>query len=186
MDNDKDDLIDINPVEGYETPELPSLEAAKGDTSLLERLPKRWRRNAKVVACVGVVALGLVHLANGPSISQGRLSFSTHNGGAGSGPMYVVHLTEQEAFGIIRARLEEAGLNFGAGSDYGVGIGERRFDLFDEERGVAIMNVQSRESMIMAWDSVVARELTVQLAEMRWMMLGLVCSTTISIVRGEV
>jgi len=36
---------------------------------------------------------------------------SIHHGGAGGGPIYVAHLTEQEALTIIRDQLEEVGLN---------------------------------------------------------------------------
>jgi len=36
----------------------------------------------------------------------------THHGGSGGGPIYVAHLTEQEALGIVRNALEEAGFDF--------------------------------------------------------------------------
>ncbi|MCL2356312.1 MAG: hypothetical protein FWC70_04000 [Defluviitaleaceae bacterium] len=41
------------------------------------------------------------------------LDVRTHTGGSGAGPFYIVYFTEQEAFGFIRAKLEEAGLRFG-------------------------------------------------------------------------
>jgi len=74
-----------------------------------------------------------------------------HFGGSGAGPQYVVHFTEQEAFGIIRTQLEAAGLNFGTTPPSHtvevtwvdpLGHGNTRMttglDLYDAERGVAI------------------------------------------------
>jgi hypothetical protein len=49
-----------------------------------------------------------------PAISISReTERRLHGGGAPPMAFYVVHLTEQEALGIIRDRLEEAGLSFG-------------------------------------------------------------------------
>jgi len=42
------------------------------------------------------------------------LQYRAHYGGSGAGPQYVVYFTEQEAWGIIRAQLEAAGLSFNA------------------------------------------------------------------------
>jgi hypothetical protein len=75
-----------------------------------------------------------------------------HGGGANSSPFYVVYFTEQEAFGIIRSQLEQAGLRFDATPpgytvDWsGTGGGFRSYEetinlgLFDSERNVAISN----------------------------------------------
>jgi hypothetical protein len=74
------------------------------------------------------------------------LVFLVHGGGAGSA-VYVAHLTEQEAFGIIRAHLEAVGLRFDeAPPEYSVNIGgwrdiDFRFDLFDVDKNVAVSNV---------------------------------------------
>jgi len=56
--------------------------------------------------------LGDTH-ANYNGYSEADLLVRLHTGGSG-GSGYMVHLTEQEAFGIIQARLEAAGLVFGA------------------------------------------------------------------------
>jgi len=48
------------------------------------------------------------------AITPAELDLRSHWGGSGAGPFYVVHLTEQEALGIIRTQLEAAGLRFGA------------------------------------------------------------------------
>jgi len=63
--------------------------------------------------------------------------------------MYVVHLTEQEALGIIREQLEAVGLNFDVEPpDYTVEVGGWRLgnqtvglDLFDSERSVAVAHI---------------------------------------------
>ena len=63
-----------------------------------------------------------------------------HWGGSGAGPFYVAYLTEQEALGIIRNRLCEAGICFDAPVPHYVGIFETEWSaearatlsLFDE------------------------------------------------------
>ena len=75
--------------------------------------------------------------------SESELLVRIHTGGSG-GSGYVVHLTEQEAFGIIRARLEGAGLVFGSKPpEYTVEMQEREYglDLYDAYKGVAIVFV---------------------------------------------
>ncbi|MCL2398145.1 MAG: copper amine oxidase N-terminal domain-containing protein [Defluviitaleaceae bacterium] len=70
------------------------------------------------------------------------LDVRLHHGGAGS-PFYLVHLTEQEALNIIRRQLESAGLNFDTTppeyTALNVGL-----NLFDEEKGVAIVQIDWR------------------------------------------
>jgi len=68
----------------------------------------------------------------------------THHGGSGGGPIYVAHLTEQEALGIIRNALTEAGLDF---SDdvpaYEIAWGEEMIPitLYDAEKNQAVVLV---------------------------------------------
>jgi len=158
----------VMPVEHYYAPSVPRYgEADKA--VLLKKLPSRWQKSAKLIAglsLVGVLALSgcgssyprysrpnhIEHdftFAQGfySGISEEGLSVRLHVGGGG-GSGYVVFLTEQEAFGIIRARLEVAGLNFGATPpDYAVNVQgwdefyEIGLDLFDEEKGVAIAHI---------------------------------------------
>ena len=165
----KDFDLCISPVEAYKTPEIPMLGSS--DTALLKKLPSRWQRNAKVIACLG--AVGVFTLSSGiysfaqsstPNATSGQTSYSgyseadlvirMHGGGAGSA-FYVVHLTEQEAFGIIRARLEAAGFDFSATvPEYTVGNDDGRFwmvgdigiDLFDEQKNVAVLNISWADS----------------------------------------
>jgi len=46
------------------------------------------------------------------TLENAPLDIRAHFGGAGGGPFYIVYFTEADAFGFIRAKLEEAGLNF--------------------------------------------------------------------------
>ena len=224
----KDFELSISPVETYKAPEVPVLG---GDNSaLLKKLPLRWRKNAKILACLGIVgtlalagcssevpysrpygeggAFGAYYAEHGtgetpeayyalhPSVqaeyppgphsqdildkmhdlgsphgsysgySDAELTVRLHQGGMGVSS-YVVHLTEQDAYGIIRARLEAAGLNFDAvPPDYTIDsitralwdAGESsvfwgdmtdegiRLNLFDRERNVAVSHISWDES----------------------------------------
>ena len=177
----KDFELCISPVETYKSPDVPVYES--DNSAILKRLPARWQKSAKVLACisiVGTLALGTLTLSGCSSVfqpsppqrivyplsqdifdymhdlgspygrysgySESDLMVRAHHGGAASS-IYVVNLTEQEVLGIVRARLEAAGLNFNAtppqhtinscdnfsrGPD-GVGL-----SLFDEQKNVAI------------------------------------------------
>ena len=171
MKNTNEDRISISPVKNYNAPKIPTIEdTRKKNPSLLKKLPLRWQKNAAVIACMGFVGTvtlsGCVfsHLFEGrtgdngtapvyvtnPQIRQealedalaaAELNLRTHWGGGGWGPFYVVHITEQEAFAIVRAKLEAEGLNFSADTpEYVVETWFRDFgiDLYDEEKGVAI------------------------------------------------
>jgi len=84
-----------------------------------------------------------------------ELNLRLHTGGSGSGPFYVVHLTEQEAQSIIRAQLESAGLRFNDTPPsltpspdpvhpydrFGIDAEQLGLNLFDEERGVAVAHI---------------------------------------------
>ena len=114
-----------------------------------------------------------------------QISIGTHNGGAFSSSVYIVHFTEQEMLGIIRAQLEAAGLNFGTtppehsirlwdsywNDDWGVNPSPKiGLDLFDEENGVAIARLDFQESHHAAthrfgWISPVAAPLAERFAE---------------------
>ena len=186
----KDFELSIAPVETYEAPEIPVF--GSDNSALLKKLPSRWQKNAKIVACIGIAGTLVLsgcrsELPYSPphgeddasepyysehSPKQGKdeapipyyavypleqekdetpepyytvlyppqplsqdifdnmhnlgypqgiysgyseyeLVVRIHQGGDGAS-FYVVHLTEQEAYGIIRARLEAVGFNFSA------------------------------------------------------------------------
>lgn len=173
-----DDLTKLNPVKNYTSPKLPTLQDTCGSSEHLKKLPKRWQTHAKVIACagllgVGALALGWTQLSNYPAVTRERLMVSSHIGGAVGNPIYVVHLTEQEAFGILRMQLEAAGLNFNSPPpDYTVyrrGWGsDVTLDLFDEDRGVAIANISWEDSHLpfMAWGSGLAQGTVREFAEL--------------------
>jgi len=130
----RDDQLNLTPIESYEAPRIPTL----ANKPKLAKLPSRWKKNAAVVACVGIV--GSMTLA-GCATAPPHNGYWFHNGGGPVAPYYVVYLTEQEALGHVRAQLEAAGLNFDAKPpSYSITSGNRAIglDLFDEEKGVAI------------------------------------------------
>jgi len=144
----KNDLLSITPVESYTPPQIPTF--ADGENSaMLKKLPVRWRKNAAIFACAGIVGASVL---TGCGNVRTRHDDWLHHGGAGVSPMYVVHLTEREALGVIRAQLEAAGLNFDdPPPDYvvdvmfrqmiGYGTANVDMDLFDSERSVAVVHV---------------------------------------------
>ena len=81
------------------------------------------------------------------ALAAAELELRVHSGGGGAGPFYVVHITEQEALNIIRAKLEAAGLSFGDTPPENVfefgwtEVDDIRLDLFDAEKGVAISHL---------------------------------------------
>ncbi|MCL2837705.1 MAG: hypothetical protein FWE04_01370 [Oscillospiraceae bacterium] len=130
------DLLSINPVENYDAPRIPPLDD-NGNAEMLKKLPNRWKKKAAVIACAGIMGISALTGCMG----HRELDIRFHHGGMSSGPMYVVQLTEQEALGIIRTRLEAAGLNFDVESPgYSVAVGGRivSLDLFDSKRNVAV------------------------------------------------
>jgi len=88
------DLTSLNPVKSYTPPELPSLKDARKDPSFLKKLPSRWKNNAKVVTCIGLIGAGMLTLTACPveDVLDGR----THHGGAASMPIYVDGKTEHD------------------------------------------------------------------------------------------
>ena len=149
----KDFELSITPVEAYNAPEIPML--INDNSALLKKLPSRWQKNVKVIACMGVIGSFTLAGCAPPIDLHPRLH---GGGGAAPPPIYVVHLTEQEALGIIRARLEKAGLNFSSmlpeyTTDWsGVKFG---LDLFDEHKKIAITYLYRHPPFIsLGWDFV--------------------------------
>ena len=132
----------LSPMENYSAPAYPT--RVEKPSATINKLPKRWVKNAAVIACVGALNLSMLMGCATPSIYQTNernpprrcadgthgvnmenishienecefgLIISGHWGGSGSGPFYVAHLTEHEAMQIIRNRLCEAGICFDA------------------------------------------------------------------------
>jgi len=148
----KDDLLTLTPMEDYEAPCLPTLEGSKPE--LLKEMPTRWKGKAMVATVAGLLGVAtLTGCELYESLAPPNINIYTdygyHHGGAGGGPIYVAYLTEQEAMGIIRNQLEQAGLNLDAPPPSGViihgeGWNEREIgiDLFDAENkiGVAVVH----------------------------------------------
>ena len=164
--------LSVSPVEDYKAPEIPTFE--NNNSALLKKLPSRWQKNAKIIAGLGIIGVlalsgrvgggnmaeglfsdGIVHnlgytQGSYRGFSEANLLVRLHTGGRGIS-FYMVHLTEQEAFGIIRARLEAAGLNFDAtppGNSVSIsfpflgdGFDDVGLDLFDIEKDVGVTHV---------------------------------------------
>ncbi|MCL2577847.1 MAG: hypothetical protein FWE27_07340 [Defluviitaleaceae bacterium] len=100
------------------------------------------------------------------------LEARAHFGGGGFGPFYVVYFTEQEALGFIRAKLEEAGLDFSAEPpDYSVDIPNAWFSnafglrLYDAEKGVAISYMPDGEDTFSPGEDVFAHDISQEFAQ---------------------
>jgi len=185
MKNVNDNFFDLCPVKEYKAPDLPTLEDTQTIPVLLKRLPVRWKKNAAIITCIGLMGsfslAGCVKLsaeasgdignysggyssiyseessyryaeANNGRYTEVELAFRIHTGGSGAGPFYFVHITEQEALGIIRAQLESAGLSFySRPPNYTVrhtdfhGRGLYDLNLFDKDKGVAVSYVKWEE-----------------------------------------
>ena len=178
---EKEEPLRVEPLEEYKTPEYPNQFEARKNPELLNKLPSRWQKNTKVIACIGLVGTmtlaGFLYI-NRDSNEQGvfprnttgnittqipryELLVRAHHGGGGGAPIYVVYLTEQEALGIIRAGLENAGLgfnsrppnhtiettiytdwdSFGIGRDMEIGI-----NLYNREKNVGIAYIDGNRS----------------------------------------
>jgi len=127
----------LSPMQDYSPPAYPDRGSKPPET--LKKFPLRWAKNAAVFACIGVLSLGVLvdtaqgmqppvphndgthgavtaYSQDGTLYAESGRSFDvvvrTHFGGSGAGPFYVAYLTEQEALGIIRNRLSQAGIPF--------------------------------------------------------------------------
>jgi len=86
------DLHSLQPMSSYETPKYPTLDETKNDTKLLRKLPSRWKNNVAVIACVGMLGLGMLALTGCENI----FNRGPHHGGDGGAPLYVAVPTELE------------------------------------------------------------------------------------------
>jgi len=98
------------------------------------KLPQHWKRNITIISGIGIVAV-LVLLGGCMSNREPNLVMRAHRGA------YVVHMSEEEAFGIVRTQLEAAGLTFNAEPPaYSVDVWADAvgIDLFDSYLNVAV------------------------------------------------
>jgi hypothetical protein len=160
-------MINPQPVKSYTPPQIPTLEQIKNDSAFLKQMPIRWRKSAAVLAAISVAGAALLAGCSDEPLDDfippqdsettatddpnyvlyvptaHELEFRLHSGGSGSA-VYIVHFTEAEALGMIRSRLEAAGLRFGAAVPdvvAGDDLWEEAavtLDLYDEVRDVAI------------------------------------------------
>jgi hypothetical protein len=160
------DIPNIKPVKHYETPTLPTVDAVRSNPVPLKKVPKRWQKNAAVIACVGIIGFTTMVgcatknplLPAYVQIEYDDLIFRLNHGGANH-PSYIVQYTEQEALGIIRSQLEAAGLRFNVNvPEYIVDIQSFMFsrsidlDLFDARNRVAIVLLNASHPMTQRGD----------------------------------
>jgi hypothetical protein len=151
--------LKLAPVKNYEPPKIPTLK--ENNSEALKKLPSRWKKNARVIACIGLLGtLSFAQLASPVyahceeqretleetfgEISENGLLIRAHfDDFAGGAPFYVVHFTEQEALNIIRTRLESEGFNFNAPPPEYIALvhGRSRIKLFDAEKGVGVLHI---------------------------------------------
>ncbi|MCL2577846.1 MAG: copper amine oxidase N-terminal domain-containing protein [Defluviitaleaceae bacterium] len=160
MENSKNNQLNVTPLKNYNAPNLPTLENAREKPALLKNLPRRWQKKAAMAACAGIIgivgffATSTVSYANQPAVfvqleaAELNISQRAHGGGSPPLPFYVVHFTEQDAWGYILEKLEAAGFNFNAAppeatvdvqpfghQEWFINVG---LDMFDAEKQVAI------------------------------------------------
>lgn len=141
----ENNVLTMIAMEDYESPALPRLNEAK--PNLLKKIPSRWK-NKSLITAIGLGILGTMPLSG--------CEYGFHLGGAGPAPIYVAHLTELDAIGMIRTQLEEAGLNITSEvpSYYIERWGGNRWeneigiDFFDEERNVAIVFINQHDGLL--------------------------------------
>jgi len=148
--------FEITPMTSYKSPNYPTYDDAKNDSTLLKKLPSRWKKNLGALAFMGLLgattALGgcfgfsLIN-CGGPTCPE---CGSSHWGGAGGPPVYVVYLTEQEAIDVMRNKAEYMGLQMDdTPPDYSVRVGlnnnrEVRLKLFNEDKNIAFAHAGAR------------------------------------------
>jgi len=102
----KNEDLRIVPLKNYAPPSIPTLAEA-GSQPTLKTLPTRWRKNAAVMACLGLGVVGAIMISGCGEDSR------QHHGGFAQAPFYVSQLTEQETLAQIQAQIESAALEIG-------------------------------------------------------------------------
>ena len=119
----KRDLLSLIPMEEYQTPKYPTF--ADDKPNLKNQIPRRWKSRAIIAMAAGLLGTSALTgcFANISAPTESAIYCpELHYGGAGAAPLYVVHLTEAEALGIIRSQLEEIGLSLTEVAPLGVTI----------------------------------------------------------------
>ena len=150
---EQNNILCLSPLKKYTPPKYPTSAESRSNPVLLKKLPSRWQKSAKVLACIGLV--GTIALSGctsesstePPSGGNNYYDWNMHGGGGPPLPYYVVYLTEQEALAIIRAETEMAGLRLDTvPPDDIVNIGRDlmniEFHLFDESKDIAITYIE--------------------------------------------
>ena len=159
--------ISVTPVNNYAAPNYPSLLDANNNPDLLQKLPSRWQKNAKVIAAAGLlsaIALTPSGVSNADSRSFLNVApvFVRGNGVGAAGCVMVVppvFLSEQEALAIIKSVAESGGLNFDArppeyvatnnkDKDSVIGVGEVWLRYYDSEKQVAVAYIPMRSAVV--------------------------------------
>ena len=65
-------LLSVEPMESYEAPKVPTLDEVYKNPTPLKKLPKRWAKNAAVVACVGILGISTLSGCFSPTSTPGR------------------------------------------------------------------------------------------------------------------
>ena len=79
----------IAPVKNYIAPKYPTRKDTGTNPSILKELPSRWQKNAKVIACIGIMGT--------MALSMAGCAWRGHHGGeGGGGPIYVAYPTEAD------------------------------------------------------------------------------------------
>jgi len=149
---EKECFLSLSPLKKYAAPKYPNYLQTHSNPDLLKKLPSRWQRNAKVLACIGLT--GTLSLTGCHEFLFGNSTCSNcgfpHLGGSGGSPIYIVYLTEQEARSVMREKWESLGFDFSsAPPDYTVnvnGLLDVGIDYFNEEKNVGLSLVSRYES----------------------------------------
>ena len=102
----KNEDLRIAPLKNYAPLNIPTLAEA-GSQPTLKTLPARWKKNAAVMACLGLGVVGAIMFSGCGEDSR------QHHVGAAQAPSYVTQPTEQETLAQIQAQIEAAALEIG-------------------------------------------------------------------------
>ena len=138
MNSKKDDMLCISPLENYEAPDIPNLDASRKDNALLKKLPLRWQKKAAVISCLGL--LGATALSGCAYYDLVSGSGRIHHGGGAAMPIYFDRVIEPETpanITVPAAEDLELRIHFGGG-----GFGPIYIVHLTEQEALAIIRSQ--------------------------------------------